>query len=124
MNRTTPDTATRDAIEACVRLYVQGAKEPGTDTLREAFREGATIYGYFDGELLEGPIDLFYEWHTANGPATDVESRILLIDHAETIATIRVELDNWTGHDFSDILSLIREDGRWVIVNKLFHVRA
>jgi hypothetical protein len=33
-----------------------------------------------------------------------------------------VELDNWAGHRFTDVLSLLKVDGEWKIVCKVFHL--
>ena len=39
-----------------------------------------------------------------------------------TIAAVRVESDNWTGHRFSDFFTLLKVDGQWKIMNKVFHL--
>ena len=38
-----------------------------------------------------------------------------------TAATLRVVLENWHGLSFSDFLSLVKIDGKWTIVAKIFH---
>ena len=35
---------------------------------------------------------------------------------------MRLELDNWTGHRFSDLFTLLKVDGDWKIMNKAFHL--
>ena len=42
----------------------------------------------------------------------------------ETVATARLELNNWTGHRFTDLLALLKVDGRWKIINKVLHHHA
>ena len=39
-----------------------------------------------------------------------------------TIATARVEADNWTRHRFTDLFTLLKVDGEWKIMNKVFHL--
>lgn len=31
-------------------------------------------------------------------------------------------MDNWTGHRFTDIMTLLKVDGEWKIMNKVFHL--
>ncbi|MGI8835714.1 MAG: nuclear transport factor 2 family protein [Pyrinomonadaceae bacterium] len=33
-----------------------------------------------------------------------------------------MELDNWTGHQFTDLFTLLKVDGDWKIMNKVFHL--
>jgi hypothetical protein len=42
------------------------------------------------------------------------------IDVEGTAATARIEIDNWTGHRFTDFFTLVKIDGRWLILNKVF----
>lgn len=38
-----------------------------------------------------------------------------------TAATVRVVLGNWHGMSFTDFHSLVKIDGKWTIVAKIFH---
>ena len=73
-------------------------------------------------ELFAGPIQNLFDWHDENGPATDLKAQIAGIDLADTAATLRLELDNWTGHRFTDLFTLLKVDGEWKIMNKVFHL--
>jgi len=44
------------------------------------------------------------------------------IDVVGTVASARVESDNWTGHRFTDFFNLLKVDGEWKIMNKVFHL--
>ena len=50
--------------------------------------------------------------------------RVVGIDIFETIAMARLECDNWTGHKYTDFLSLLKVDGKWKIMNKVFHLHS
>ncbi len=64
-----------------------------------AFHPDATIFGYVGSDLFAGPIQQLFDWNDQNGPAAELQSRITSIDLVGTIATVRLELDNWTaGH--------------------------
>ena len=56
--------------------------------------------------------------------ATEIQPRITSVDVTGTIATVRLETDNWTGYRFTDMFTLLRVDGQWKIMNKVFHLHA
>lgn len=86
------------------------------------FHELATICGYVGADLFAGPIAMFYEWHEENGPAAELTPGDLCIDREGTAASVRIELYNWTGHRFTDFFTLVKIDGRWLIMSKVFYL--
>ena len=111
-------------IEATIGHYLQGAIAGKGDLMRPAFHAQATIFGYVGPDLFAGPIENLFEWNDANGPAAGLKSRITSIDLVGTIASARVETDDWTGHRFTDFFNLLKVDGEWKIMNKVFHLHA
>ncbi len=112
----------RDAIIATINVYVNGGISGRGDDMKPAFHEGATIYGYIGPDLFGGPIQGLFDWNDGNGPAADLTSNIANIDIEGSIATVRLELDNWTGHKFTDMLTLLKTDGEWKIISKVFYL--
>ena len=92
--------------------------------MQPGFHRDATIFGYVGAELFAGPIRQLFDWNDRNGPATELQARIASIDIVDTIATVRLELDNWRGHQFTDIFTLLKTDGEWKIMNKVFHMHS
>ena len=91
--------------------------------MKPAFHKDATIYGYVGADLaFAGPIQQLFAWNDKNGPATGLQARIASIDVIGTVATVRVELDNWTGLQFTDLFLLLKIDGEWKIMNKVFYL--
>jgi hypothetical protein len=111
-----------DAIAKVVQHYLDGARSGKGADMKPAFHQDATIFGYVGPELFAGPIQGLYDWHDRNGPATGLEARIASVDIAGTIATVRLEMDNWTGHRFTDMFTLLKVDGEWKIMNKVFYL--
>ena len=124
MSTTTTKRSDREAIAQVLQRYIDGAKSGRGEDMKSAFHEGATIFGYVGGELLAGPIEQLFSWNDENGPATELQARIADIDLAGTVATVRLELLNWTGHRFTDLCTLPKIDGEWKITNKVFHLHA
>jgi hypothetical protein len=87
-----------------------------------AFHPNATIHGYIGPDLFGGPIQMLFDWNDQNGPATDLKHNIASIDIEGTIATVRLELDNWTGHKFTDMFTLLKTGGEWKIISKVFYL--
>ena len=111
-----------DDIAAVVQRYIDGARTGNSDGLKSAFHEGATIFGYVGPDLFAGPIQLFFDWNDENGPAAGLKAQIANIDLADSVATVRLELDDWTGHRFTDLFTLLKQEGSWKITNKVFHL--
>ena len=120
--RMSDDASEREAVARTIQIYVDGGKSGKGDDMKPAFHSGATIYGYIGQELFGGPIQSLFDWNDRNGPAIELTSNITNIDIQGTIATARVELDNWTGHKFTDMFTLLKTDGEWKIVSKVFYL--
>ena len=121
MNNTTNDN---EMIEKTVQFYIDGAKSGKGDDMKPAFHKDATIFGYIGDDLFAGPIQKLFDWNDKNGPATEIETKITSIDVVGTIATVRLESDNWTGHKFTDFFTILKVEGTWKIMNKVFHLHA
>ena len=122
MSNSPTNVSEYDMIAKAVQPYIDGAKSGKGDDMKPAFHEDATIFGYIGDDLFAGPIQRLFDWNDENGPATELQARIAGIDLADTVATVRLELDNWTGHRFTDLLALLKLDGEWKIMNKVFHL--
>jgi hypothetical protein len=110
-----------EAISSVIQTYVEGGRKGDASIMKHAFRKNATIHGYIGGNLLAGPIQIMFDWVTENPPATDLESTIVNIDLANTIATARVESTGWLGNRFTDQFTLLKENDSWIITSKVFH---
>jgi hypothetical protein len=112
------------AITAVLQHYIDGAKSGKGDDMKPAFHKDATVFGYVGGDLFAGTIEKLFDWNDQNGAATGLQAQIASIDLVDTVATVRLELDNWTGHRFTDLFTLLKVDGKWQITNKVFHLHA
>ena len=113
-----------DAICAAIQHYIDGAIAGRGERMKPAFHEEATIYGYVGPDFFAGPIQNLYDRNDANGPAPELQARIASIDLVGSVASVRVEIENWTGHRFTDFFNLLKIDDQWKIMNKVFHLHA
>ena len=124
MSNTPSNQSEHGAIAKAIQHYIDGGRSGKGDEMKPAFHEDATIFGYAGADLFAGPIQNLFDWNDANGPATELKARIAGIDLVDTVATVRLELDNWTGSRFTDLFTLLKVDGAWKIMNKVFHLHA
>lgn len=110
-----------EAVCAAIGGYIESARTGNSAPMREVFHPDAYIFGLFDGEPFNGPIQKLFDWDDANGPAPDIKTRITHVDIVHTVAIVRLEIENWTGFRFTDFFTLMKVNGRWLIANKVFH---
>ena len=110
------------AIRQVVQLYFDGIIKYEEDALRKAFHPRANIIG----TTGEGTVDWepFQEWvlytrKDAPDPAGRNNS-IVSIDITGNAAVVKTDLA-WPHVHYVDYLSLLKIEGRWVIVNKTWN---
>ena len=121
MSTAIPVMSERTAIAKTIQRYVEGGKTGRTEEMKRAFHPGAMIFGYIGSELFGGSIQLLFDWNDQNGAAAGLEAQIISVDVMESIATVRLELDNCSGHRFTDMFTLLQIDGEWKLRSKLFY---
>ncbi|WP_043806356.1 nuclear transport factor 2 family protein [Desulfocurvibacter africanus] len=124
MNQTPTPVSEYAAIDRTIQHYIDGARTGSGQTMAHAFHADATIFGYIGSDLFAGPIQKLFEWNDANGPSSDLAARITSLDVVGTTAVARLEIENWTGHRFTDFFTLLKVEGDWKITNKVFHLHA
>lgn len=110
------------AIREVVQLYFDGIIKYDEAALRKAFHPDAYVIGLAkSGKLERAP---FQEWVLyTRGTAPDPTGRnntIVTVDIAGTAAVAKTDL-NWPHVRYIDYLSLMKIEGEWRIVNKVFH---
>ena len=113
-----------DAIAGIIQEYLDGAASGKSSDMGPAFHADATMFGYEGTDLLAGSIQGLFEWVDEMGPAPELASRVTNIDVSETVATVRIEIDQWHGDRYTDFFTLLKVDGQWKFMNKVFHIHA
>ncbi|MGE0130729.1 MAG: nuclear transport factor 2 family protein [Blastocatellales bacterium] len=122
MSDTTNNRGEYEAIANTLQQYINGGKSGRGGDMKPAFHADATIHGYLGPDLIAGPIQILYDWVDQNEPATRLQSWIAGIDLNDTVATARLELYNWSGHRFTDLFTLLKVEGEWKIISKVFYL--
>ena len=69
-----------DAITIVMNLYTQGVRTGSSAAMKPAFHDAATFFGYYQGQLLAGPIQMLFDWVDGNGPSEGIQTRITSVD--------------------------------------------
>jgi len=112
----------RQAVAETVQLYFQGHATGNGDYFRRAFHPEAKMFWVKDGALGQRTAPEFIGGATGK-PADDEAKRvrkIAMIDIADDAAIAKVELD-YPDVTIVDYLSLLKLDGKWMVINKIFH---
>ena len=114
------------AIVAVLNQYNAGGAQADSSIMRPAFSSEATTFGV-DGEdkLTGGPIEgLFEIIDSAFRPSPQAKAAIARIDIVGTAASARVDTDELSGFRFTDFFNLLKVQGEWTIVSKIYHTHA
>ena len=112
-------------VTAVVKNYFEGLYRSDSAILRRVFHPSALYACASDGTLLTLRMDEYFPVidkrpspASRNDPRTD---RIISVEFAGSVTALaRVECSILPKH-FVDLLTLIRLDGRWQIISKVFH---
>ena len=124
MSNTATNVSENDAIAKTLQPYIDGMKSGKGDDMKPAFHKDATIFGYAGADLFGGPIQQLFDWSDESGPAAELQARVASIDLADTVAIVRLELTNLKGARYTDMFTLLKVDGEWKIMSKVFHLHS
>lgn len=110
-----------ELVEQTLNYYMEGGTNKDFNTLKKAFHETATMKyitkeGYKEVNALE-----FFSGMKP-GPKADRKTRIAEITISGNAANARLELE-YKDFTFVDFMNMLKIDGEWKIVSKIFHRR-
>ena len=105
-----------EAIRQTIQYYFDGGYE-----MRKGFYPDANMWYVREGKLHQVPIQDFLSRVEANAdrPQDEVTKTIVSIDRFGNAAVAKLELAR-TNSTIYDYMSLLKIDGEWKIVNKIF----
>ena len=114
----------RKAIEQTVQTYLDGLYEGDADKLASVFHETSALTYEQGGKLTVLPRDQWLKWVRERGSPQSKglarDDAILQVDQAgPTTALVKVKCQIPPRY-FTDYLSLLKIDGRWVVAQKVF----
>jgi len=111
----------KKAIEEVVGKYIEGGRAADSSIMKPAFHENAQMSGPAEDGAFSGPIQALYDFVDSNGPATDLDMRIVSIMVSdERAASVVLQPDLWHGKNYTDHFHLLKIDGAWEIMSKIY----
>lgn len=107
-------------VKKVINLYFEGATTANVDLLKKVFHPVCVLRWSVDGKLKENPRDNWFEWIKANGPF-ERKNMIEKIDITDNAAQVKAVCD-LPKAQYVDYISLLKLDGEWKIVAKIFEV--
>jgi hypothetical protein len=111
------------AIRQTVQYYFDGGKNRDSVTLRKAFHPDARMLFARDGKLVVVPIGEYItrvgSERLKPGEVDSTDRKVVSVDVVGDAAVARIELKQSQAL-LTDYMSLLKVDGRWLIVNKIF----
>jgi len=113
-------------IKSVIQNYFNACFESSGERFREVFHDAAHIYSGGEGGALNDrdreAFISYVEARKSSGPTPDFprQEEILSIDFVDentAVARVKVRVG---GMLFTDILSFIRFDGKWMIISKVY----
>ncbi len=113
--------AAEKAIEEAIGKYIEGGRAADSSIMKPVFHENAQMSGPEEDGAFSGPIQALYDYVDSNGPAPDLEMRIVNRTVSdERAASVVLHADHWHGKNFTDHFHLLKIDGTWKILSKIY----
>ncbi|CAG2139632.1 nuclear transport factor 2 family protein [Cupriavidus plantarum] len=115
-------TSEYEAVIDAAQGYVDGYRTGDIAAIERAFHKESIMWGYSGNELIQGAaVPTFASFFGSLGGSPEVRSRVDILAIDPTVAVVRVDMENDViGASFHDYLSLLKIDGQWKIISKVF----
>ncbi|KAJ5396228.1 uncharacterized protein N7487_010531 [Penicillium crustosum] len=124
-NVKTVPTTEFDAVIQTANKYTEGLRSGSSETVAQAFHKDAVMYGFINPpkpDMLAGPIGNLFAFIRDNGSAPNIKTRNDVLAITQTTAVVRIDMEgDASGADYTDFLTLIKIDGQWQVIAKVFH---
>ncbi|ATQ79149.1 hypothetical protein CR152_27645 [Massilia violaceinigra] len=112
------------AIVEVLNKYSEGCKQAKSSIMKPAFSEQATVFGVdAKGKLKGGSIQGLF--HAIDNPpfrpSPEAQGVIVSIDIVGIAASARIDTNDVSGFSFTDFFHLLKVDGKWTVVSKIYH---
>ena len=103
--------------------YNEGLAKADSAIMKPAFSEKATIFSVDNSKLKGGPVQqgLFDVVVRKFRPSPEAKAVFASIDIVGTAASVRIDTNNLSGFCFTDFFHLLKVEGRWTVVSKIFY---
>ena len=108
-----------DLVEQTLYYYLDGGTNNDFETLAKAFHANASMKYIGDNYTEVNAVDFFRD-RMKPGPKQNRKTRIISVSIAGHAAHAQLEIE-YPDFYFIDYMNLLKIDGEWKIVNKIFY---
>lgn len=110
-------------ITTVLENYIAGGVAGDSGLMAESFHPDATIHGINEGGDSEGgPIQILFD-SVEGQPAPGLTGVVGPIEVNTNTATATAVLKDWGGVDYTDQFTLLKVQGNWQILSKVYYNR-
>ncbi len=120
----TQEIEDKKAILAVIDTYIKGLRTGRVDLLQKCFHKDAIMFGYsIQNKITEGSVQHLYDIIEKHGALAKVTSKNSVLNQTSNTASVLAELKTTAPHENStDYLSLMKINGEWKIISKVYHL--
>ena len=115
-----------NAILEVLNRYNEGGAKADSSIMKPAFNKQATMFSVdAEGKLAGGPIQGLFDIIDKDfKPSPNAKGAVVRIDIVGTAASARIDTDDICGVRFTDFFNLLKVEGKWTIVSKIYHAHS
>lgn len=111
-----------EAVQNAAMKFVESVAKGDSRYARELFTDDAVLFGFLNGKPERGSIEQFYRNVDSVDGGDTFKARVDVMAVEETLAVVRVLEEGWGGEiDFTDYLLLLKINGEWKCVAKVYN---
>ncbi|RXD04816.1 nuclear transport factor 2 family protein [Sphingomonas sp. UV9] len=112
-------------IATTLKKYTEGLVAASGSDMRPAFAKEATVFSVENGILSGGPAEgLFANIDEDFEASLEARVAITRVEIVGSAASARIDINDVNGFYFSDFIHLLKVEGAWTIVGKIFYTHA
>jgi hypothetical protein len=123
-NQEVTDVTDKKAVEETVGRYLEAAKMGDGKLMKSVLHDEAKSVGYAGNDVVVDTSASLVTWLEQTGASPDIRAVISNVEIVKSIASVKVDIKNWSGDNYTDFLTLLETSDGWKIVGKLFHLHA
>ncbi len=108
-----------ELVKQTISYYLDGGTNNDFDILKKAFHVNGTMKFIRDGEYKEVKVLEYFKKAMKPGPKQNRKTRIVSIDITGNAAQAKIEL-MYPNASYIDYMNLLKTNGEWKIVSKIF----
>ena len=114
------------AVRRVLEQYIEGSYTANVPLLKTVFHADALMSGYYEGELGIGSPEPFFEEllqvTSSKDAGEEYEAEVAFIHIAGTIASAAIVEDNLLGLNYVNHFHLLKIEGEWRIISKIYTI--